>query len=148
MTNGGSEYPVATNASISVLDADGNEVGSYEGATNQALSFTVDSPDLWSPDSPTLYNLTIKVGDDEVSSYTGFRTISKGEVDGIQRPLINGEFFFHFGTLDQGFWPDGIYTPPNQEAMRYDLNYLKSLGFNMLRKHVSANISPQNHGGD
>ncbi|KAF3008043.1 hypothetical protein E8E14_005214 [Neopestalotiopsis sp. 37M] len=125
-------------ASISVIDADGNEVGSYEGAANEALTFTVDSPDLWSPDSPTLYNLTVTVGDDEVSSYTGFRTISKGEVNGILRPLLNGEFFFHFGTLDQGFWPDGIYTPPNREAMVYDLHYLKSLGMNMLRKHIKV----------
>lgn len=65
------------------------------------------------------------------------RLISKGTVNGILRPLINGEFTFVFGTLDQGYWPDGIYTPPNREAMVYDLHFLKSLGFNMLRKHVS-----------
>ena len=77
------------------------------------------------------------MGSDEVSSYTGFRTISKGKVDGIVRPLLNGEFIFQFGTLDQGYWPDGVYTPPNREAMVYDLEALKKLGFNMLRKHVS-----------
>lgn len=76
------------------------------------------------------------MGSDVVSSYTGFRTISKGTVDGIVRPLLNGKFIFQFGTLDQGFWPDGIYTPPNREAMVYDLHVLKNLGFNMLRKHV------------
>jgi beta-galactosidase/beta-glucuronidase len=69
---------------------------------NQAHSFVVDSPELWSPDSPTLYNITIKLGSDTVQSYTGFRTISKGEVNGVQRPLLNGEFVFMFGTLDQG----------------------------------------------
>jgi hypothetical protein len=58
--------------------------------------------------SPPSYNLTISVGDDDVASYTGFRTVSRGEVDGIERPLLNGEFVFQFGTLDQGFWPDGI----------------------------------------
>lgn len=78
------------------------------------------------------------MGDDMVTSYTGFRTISKGSLDGVTRPLINGEFSFLFGTLDQGFWPDGIYTPPNREAMLYDLQVLKKLGFNMLRKHVGA----------
>lgn len=126
--------------SVSVFDTSGNVVGSGQGPTNQAFNFLVDSPKLWSPDSPTLYNITIKVGDDEVTSYTGFRTISKGTVNGILRPLLNGEFFFHFGTLDQGFWPDGLYTPPNREAMVFDLQYLKSLGMNMLRKHVSRRV--------
>lgn len=65
------------------------------------------------------------------------RLISKGTVNGILRPLINGEFTFVFGTLDQGYWPDGIYTPPNREAMVYDLHFLKSLGFNMLRSKSS-----------
>lgn len=131
--------PASDSVSISVIDDDGSVIGSGQGPANEAFSFTVDSPKLWSPDSPTLYNLTVKVGSDEISSYTGFRTISKGIVNGVQRPLINGEFFFHFGTLDQGFWPDGIYTAPNREAMIYDLKYLKSLGMNMLRKHVSQN---------
>jgi beta-galactosidase/beta-glucuronidase len=82
------------------------------------------------------------MGMDVVNSYTGFRTISKGVVDGVVRPLLNGEFIFMFGTLDQGYWPDGIYTPPNREAMVYDLEVLKSLGFNMLRKHVSHSTHP------
>jgi beta-galactosidase/beta-glucuronidase len=96
----------------------------------------VDSPDLWSPDSPTLYNFTVKLGSDTIQSYTGFRTISTGVVNGVQRPLLNGEFIFQFGTLDQGFWPDGIYTPPTREAMIYDLQILKKIGYNMVRKHV------------
>lgn len=73
-----------------------------------------------------------------MNSYTGFRTFSVGEIDGVARPLINGEFIFQFGTLDQGFWPDGIYTPPNREAMVYDLQVLKDLGLNMLRKHIKV----------
>ena len=101
------------------------------------FSFTVNNPALWSPDSPNLYDIQITVGSDKVSSYTGFRTISRGVVDGIERPLLNGEFVFFFGTLDQGFWPDGIYTPPTLEAMKYDLKTLKKLGYNGLRKHVS-----------
>lgn len=130
-------YPRGSDTvSVSVVDVDGTVVGSGQGPANQAFNFVVDAPKLWSPDSPTLYNLTVKVGDDKVSSYTGFRTISKGTVNGVVRPLLNGEFFFHFGTLDQGFWPDGIYTPPNREAMVFDLQYLKGLGMNMLRKHV------------
>ncbi|KAK3393943.1 family 2 glycosyl hydrolase [Podospora didyma] len=93
---------------------------------------------LWSPDSPNLYNITVTMGDDVVSSYTGFRTVSSGLVDGVQRPLLNGKFVFQFGTLDQGYWPDGIYTPPTYEAMVYDLKLLKSLGMNMVRKHIKV----------
>lgn len=76
------------------------------------------------------------MGADHIGSYTGFRSISKGKVNGVVRPLVNGEFKFLFGTLDQGYWPDGLYTAPNREAMVYDLKVLKKLGFNMLRKHV------------
>lgn len=105
------------------------------------MQFDVDSPKLWSPDSPNLYNITVNMDGDEIKSYTGFRTIAKGDVDGVERPVLNGEFIFQFGTLDQGFWPDGIYTPPNREAMTYDLKVLKKLGFNMVRKHVSLEFS-------
>jgi beta-galactosidase/beta-glucuronidase len=114
----------------------------YNGTSDVPFQFTVPLPKLWSPNSPNLYNLTVKMGMDVVNSYTGFRTISKGVVDGVVRPLLNGEFIFMFGTLDQGYWPDGIYTPPNREAMVYDLEVLKSLGFNMLRKHVSHSTHP------
>lgn len=96
----------------------------------------MDSPDLWSPDSPTLYNLTVKVGDDTIQSYTGFRTVSRGVLDGVERPLLNDEFIFQFGTLDQGYWPDGLHSPPSREAMIYDIQALKEVGYNMIRKHV------------
>ncbi|KAJ5236507.1 Glycoside hydrolase family 2 N-terminal [Penicillium chrysogenum] len=115
---------------------DGETVATHKGPTNEQFQFTVSSPMLWSPDSPNLYNVTVKLGDDQVESYTGFRTISRGKVDGIERPLLNGEFIFMFGTLDQGYWPDGLYTPPSKEAMVYDLQMLKKLGFNMVRKHI------------
>ncbi|RWA07227.1 hypothetical protein EKO27_g7881 [Xylaria grammica] len=133
-TNGGSNNTVH----ITVTDDSGKDVANARGRANKAFSFKVGSPSLWSPDSPTLYNLTVTVGDDKVTSYTGFRTIATGEIDGIKRPLINGEFFFQFGTLDQGFWPDGIHTPPNHEAMVFDIKQLKDLGFNMLRKHIKV----------
>ena len=112
-------------------------VASYNGFSDSPFQFTVSSPKLWSPDSPTLYNVTVKMGKDKITSYTGFRTITKDEVNGVIRPVLNGESIFMFGTLDQGYWPDGLYTPPNREAMVFDLKTLKSLGFNMLRKHVS-----------
>lgn len=108
------------------------------GNSGSQMTFTVDSPDLWTPDTPTLYNITIKMGSDTIESYTGFRTISKGEVNGVQRPLLNGKFVFPFGTLDQGYWPDGIYSPPSVEAMVYDLKVLKNVGYNMVRKHIKV----------
>jgi beta-galactosidase/beta-glucuronidase len=125
-----------SNVQVTVHE-NGNVVATHSGPSNQPFQFNVDSPKLWSPSTPNLYNVTVKMGKDVVQSYTGFRTISKGTVDGVVRPLLNGEFIFMFGTLDQGFWPDGIYTPPTKEAMVYDLQLLKSLGFNMVRKHVS-----------
>ncbi|KAH6694821.1 hydrolase [Leptodontidium sp. MPI-SDFR-AT-0119] len=109
---------------------------SFTRKSDTPLQFAVDSPDLWSPNSPTLYNFTVKLGDDEVKSYTGFRTISKAEVNGIVSPILNGKPIFMFGTLDQGFWPDGIYTAPNREAVVYDLNGLKKPNFSIVRKHI------------
>ncbi|GLA30746.1 hypothetical protein AnigIFM63604_004468 [Aspergillus niger] len=126
-----------TTVNISVIDGD-DVVGSASGLSDQPLLFNVSDPKLWSPDSPNLYNVTVTMGQDKISSYTGFRTISKGTVDGVVRPLLNGNFSFIFGTLDQGYWPDGLYTPPNREAMVYDLKFLKDMGFNMVRKHIKV----------
>ncbi|KAI0389170.1 glycoside hydrolase family 2 protein [Xylariaceae sp. FL0594] len=133
-TNGNSK----DNVQIAVIDGKGKTIGTGKGQANQPFEFKVASPKLWSPDSPNLYDLSVTVGDDKITSYTGFRTISSGVIKGVKRPLINGEFFFQFGTLDQGFWPDGIYLAPTYEALKYDLKQLKNLGFNMLRKHIKV----------
>jgi beta-galactosidase/beta-glucuronidase len=114
---------------------------SQDAVTGTPFQFKLDSPKLWSPDSPNLYNISVKMGNETVQSYLGFRTVSRGEVDGVQRPLLNGEFIFQFGTLDQGFWPDGIYTAPSREAMVYDLQQLQKIGYNMVRKHVSPAVT-------
>ncbi|ORY32328.1 family 2 glycoside hydrolase [Naematelia encephala] len=127
-----------TAVKIHVLDKSGNSIGSGSGNSDEAVTFSVTNPSLWSPDSPTLYNISVKMGEDQVGTYTGFRTIEKGDVYGVTRPLLNGEFIFAFGTLDQGYWPDGIYTPPSYGAMIYDLQVLKDLGFNMVRKHIKV----------
>lgn len=128
-----------SSVTVSVYEKGGynkKALATHTGTADKAFQFSVSKPKLWSPDSPTLYDITVKYGKDTISSYTGFRTISRGYVNGIMRPLLNGEFIFNFGTLDQGFWPDGIYTPPNREAMVYDLQALKKVGMNMFRKHV------------
>ncbi|ORY14033.1 family 2 glycoside hydrolase [Clohesyomyces aquaticus] len=129
----------STPVEITVYEPDSGDIkATAKGSSNTPFQFTVDSPDLWSPDSPTLYNISVKMGDDTIQSYTGFRTISKGEVNDIHRVLLNGEVIFPFGTLDQGFWPDGIYTAPTRQAMIYDLQVLKDVGYNMLRKHIKV----------
>lgn len=115
----------------------GSGCTSGSGSAGSSFTVKVDSPKLWSPGSPSLYDVTIKLGEDEASSYTGFRTVDRADVQGVQRILLNGESIFTFGTLDQGYWPDGLYTPPTYEAMTYDIKTLKKIGYNMLRKHVS-----------
>jgi hypothetical protein len=91
-----------------------------------------------------LYDITIELKNnnktvDTVKSYTGIRKISIGKTaDGFTRMLLNNEFIYQNGPLDQGFWPDGIYTPPTEDAMVYDLRMIKKMGFNMLRKHVKV----------
>jgi hypothetical protein len=101
---------------------------------------------LWSPDNPFLYDMKIYMQDgtnviDSVSTYFGMRKVSKQLIDGYQRMMLNNQFVFHMGPLDQGFWPDGIYTAPTDEALRFDIEKMKALGFNMVRKHIK--VEPQ-----
>ena len=101
---------------------------------------------LWSPDNPFLYDMEVSLMSgteviDCISTYFGMRKISKQLVDGYYRMMLNNEFLFQIGPLDQGFWPDGIYTAPTDEALRYDIEVVKSLGFNMIRKHIK--VEPQ-----
>lgn len=120
---------------------DGVEVGRISGDANTELQVPVPDARWWTPDDPFLYDLhvTLKEGDkihDELDSYFGMREIKLGKVDGIQRPLLNGEFVFQMGPLDQGYWPDGIYTAPTDEALKFDIEAVKRLDMNMIRKHI------------
>ena len=101
---------------------------------------------LWSPDDPFLYDMKVYILDnttviDSISTYFGMRKISKHLVDGYYRMMLNNKFVFQMGPLDQGFWPDGIYTAPCDEALRFDIEKTKELGFNMIRKHIK--VEPQ-----
>jgi len=120
--------------------ADGKTVREVTGKSGVALELKIDDARLWSPGSPFLYDLDVGIKDgDAVRSYFGMRKVSMAKDDkGILRMLLNDEFVFHYGPLDQGWWPDGLYTPPTDEAMAYDLKVLKDLGMNMLRKHVKV----------
>ena len=99
---------------------------------------------LWSPESPALYNFTAKYGKDVVKGYFGMRKIEKRkDSKGIFRFFLNNKPYFMIGTLDQGWWPDGLLTPPSEEGMEYDVKVLKDCGFNMLRKHIK--VEPQQY---
>ncbi|MER5587188.1 AbfB domain-containing protein [Streptomyces asoensis] len=124
----------------------GTAVGTATGAVGTEFTVPVPNPHLWNPDDPFLYDVRADLLSgtttvDSVGSYTGMRTIGLGSVGGMQRPLLNGKFVFQTGTLDQGYWPDGIYTAPTDAALRYDLQKHKDLGFNMVRKHIK--VEPQ-----
>lgn len=97
----------------------------------------VNNPRLWSPEDPFLYDMMIRVGEDVVESYFAMRKFEvKKDEAGIPRMFLNNKAYFHNGLLDQGYWPDGLYTAPSDEAMIYDIQTTKELGFNMLRKHI------------
>jgi len=111
---------------------------------------TLNNPRLWSPKDPFLYDVeaTLDSGD-RVTSYFGMRKIGLETVNGFQRFFLNNqELPFQIGPLDQGFWPDGIYTPPSLEAVEWDLNAIKNLGFNMVRKHIKVEPEVWYHTAD
>ena len=121
---------------------EGKKVTSGSTESNKALSLKINHPHLWSPDHPHLYTIKMSFANpngkliDRVESYFGMRKISLGDHKGVKYLFLNNEPLFHYGTLDQGWWPDGLLTPPSDEAMRYDIEITKAMGFNMIRKHV------------
>ncbi len=108
------------------------------------LELAIPNAALWTPETPNLYDLAVELADggsklDAVGSYFGMRKIEVAKDDqGVNRLKLNGKFVFQVGPLDQGFWPDGLYTAPTDEALRYDVEVTKQLGFNMTRKHVKV----------
>jgi hypothetical protein len=116
----------------------GTVVGTANGTVGAHLRVPVPNARLWSPSDPFLYDLRVTLGTDTVTGYFGMRSLGKAVIGGVMRPLLNGKFVFQLGTLDQGFWPDGIYTAPTDEALRFDLERQKALGFNMVRKHIKV----------
>src|SRR5439155_19047696 len=110
----------------------GREVARVRGRPGAELALPIKNARLWSPNDPFLYGLKVKLGDDEVASYFGMRKVALGkDAKGITRILLNGKFVFQVGVLDQGYWPDGIYTAPTDEALRFDVEQMRKLGLNM-----------------
>ena len=129
------------------LKFDDQIVGKTRGISNEEISIILchDNFKPWSPDEPNLYtieaNLLSNSGKvlDTIYSYTAIRVVeSKKDSNNIQRIFLNGKPIFNIGALDQGYWPDGFYTPPSEEAMIYDIQVLKDLGYNTIRNHVKT----------
>ena len=117
--------------------ADGVAVAAAACIPGEPIGLALPDPRLWSPEDPFLYDVRVRLGTDEVKSYFGLRTFGTGpDSAGHQRLLLNGKPYLHAGLLDQGYWPDGLYTPPSDEAMVFDIQTAKDLGFTMLRKHI------------
>lgn len=128
---------------VKLLDK-GQVVASAKGLAGNELRLGVKNPTLWDTKNPYLYDMKVSVSSagrvvDEVKSYTAFRKISaKRDANGLMRMQLNNKDLFHMGPLDQGWWPDGLYTAPTDEALYYDIKKTKDWGFNMIRKHVKV----------
>jgi beta-galactosidase/beta-glucuronidase len=136
---GGKVVAVAAGGSAGIAKA--------EGTTNKEFYISIENPRLWSPENPFLYDLKVQLESsrgkvmDEVDSYFGMRSIALGKFGGVNRILLNGKFVFQIGLLDQGYWPDGIFTAPADEALVSDIQLAKEAGFNLIRKHIK--VDPQ-----
>ena len=129
---------------IKISAWDGTQKIAEQDTDGLEVSLSIPNARLWSPANPFLYDLRITVMRqgktiDEVRSYFAMRKISMApDQNGIQRMLLNNEFLFQYGPLDQGWWPDGLYTAPTDEALKFDIEKTKEMGFNMIRKHVKV----------
>jgi beta-galactosidase/beta-glucuronidase len=130
---------------IEVLVFDGEtQIATEKSVVGLNFDISIPNAKLWSPESPFLYDVKVNLYSqgkliDQVKSYTAMRKIStKRDNNGIVRMQLNNKDYFHFGPLDQGWWPDGLYTAPTDEALIYDIQKTKDFGFNMIRKHVKV----------
>ena len=129
---------------INVSAWKGNEKIAEKSSRDTAVTLAIPNPDTWSPSHPFLYDLKLTVMRkgkvvDDVKSYFAMRKISIApDKNGIQKMMLNNKFLFEFGPLDQGWWPDGLYTAPTDAALKFDIEKTKEMGFNMIRKHIKV----------
>ena len=125
---------------VEVFDAAGGKIADGDGRAQEGV--TIEMPgdfSLWSPESPYLYTFRVSFGNDRFTGYFAMRKFSKGkDAKGVLRFMLNNRPYYCMGTLDQGWWPDGLLTPPSEEAMAHDIRTLKDCGFNMMRKHIKV----------
>lgn len=135
---------IAKNVIINATVRDGETiVGTVSGKPGTELYIPVKNAKLWSPQSPFLYDLSIELKSgtaalDHVASYFGMRKISIKQVGDHKKIFLNNKFMYNLGFRDQGFWPDGIYTAPTDEALKFDVQIQKDFGYNMVRKHIKV----------
>ncbi|HEY4320342.1 MAG TPA: glycoside hydrolase family 2 TIM barrel-domain containing protein [Gemmatimonadales bacterium] len=131
--------PIGTAVTVTAMAA-GRVVARVRGQTGTPVVLHLAGQHLWSTTDPFLYDLRVTLaGGDSVGSYFGMRKIALGpDSAGVTRLFLNNKPLFEYGTLDQGWWPDGLYTAPTDAAMRYDIDITRQLGFNMIRKHVKV----------
>jgi hypothetical protein len=141
-TTTGAEAPKSTAVRVTA-SFDGNQVAEATG-TLEKTTLKIEDAKLWSPSDPNLYDLKVELlvsgaVVDSVDSYIGLRKVgSRRDDNGHLRFTLNGQEIFHLGPLDQGWWPDGLLTPPSDKAMLSDIQYLKDAGFNMIRSHIKV----------
>lgn len=129
------------------IQSQGKTESQHSGALNTPITLPLQTIRPWSPDTPHLYDVIVKLTNekgetvDSIRSYAGMRKISLKNENGVQRLALNDKFIFQMGPLDQGYWPDGIYTAPTDEALKWDVQKIKEWGFNMIRKHIK--VEPQ-----
>ena len=140
---------IKVNASVDAADVhivvkDGTKtVAEADGRAGEFVTLAIPDAKLWSPDTPNLYDLELSLSasgqqSDLVRGYFGMRKFSRGMVNGRPCVLLNNKPVYLYGPLDQGWWPDGLLTPPSYEAMIFDLQAMKDLGMNMVRKHIKV----------
>lgn len=124
--------------------ANGKTISSTKGAPGSDIRLPIKQAKLWSPGDPFLYDLKVQLikdgkTADEVKSYFGMRKVEiRKDAAGFDRIFLNNQYTYNLGTLDQGFWPDGIYTAPTDEALAFDIKAIKAMGFNTIRKHIKV----------
>lgn len=126
---------------IAVVPAQAGKVileGKEYTLVDGAVEIIPENLHFWSPENPYLYEFAVETETDRVESYFALRTMEVKEIGGVPRLCLNGKPYFFHGLLDQGYWPDGIYTPGDPEAYTFDITKMKELGFNMLRKHIKV----------
>jgi len=143
MTTFSAEQNASDIVAVKILES-GKVIAQAKGIVGQEILLSVPEAKLWSPESPYLYDLEVELirngkACDQVKSYIGMRKIStKTDINGVVRMQLNNKDYFQFGPLDQGWWPDGLYTAPTDEALKYDIVKTKDFGFNLIRKHVKV----------
>ena len=120
-----------------VISCEGKEYSLQSGKAR----IEPDTPELWSPENPRLYRFTLTAGDDRIESYFSLRTLEIKDINGFKKLCLNGNPYFFHGVLDQGYFPEGIFTPADEKAFERDILTMKRLGFNTLRKHIK--VEPQ-----